>query len=220
MARSLIPLPRGRRRLTDVVLPPERPPVVITTSARRTTKLRIQRIQKRFRAAEAEFYAIGKELNALNTPAVLAEFNVTSFEAFVEAEVMSYSTAKRFCRVAREFPKPLALRLGVQKAYHLARYVEAAGLRSSAATLARADAKLGDAPISKLSALELDNMVRMLRLQTAITQKPRASTKERRRARDVADRIGDLLGVDAKVRVNKGRDQVRVELKLSELMAD
>lgn len=219
MAISRIPLPGRRRRLSEVEVPTERP-VVPPRPRPLTTKQRIKRIQKRFRAADAEFYAIGKELNALNTPAVLSAFDVTTFEAFVEAEVMSYSTAKRFCRVAREFPKALALRLGVEKAYHLARYVEAAGLRSSAAALARDDKKLSGSRISELSAVELDNMVRMLRLQSASAQRPRASTKEKRRARDAADRIGDLLGLDAKVRVNKARDQVRVDLKLSELMAD
>ena len=89
----------------------------------------IKRLVGRVRDVEKEFYSIGKELRALDTPEVLAEFGHSTFREFVDARVMAYDRAYRYMVVAEAYPKSVALKLGVEKGFHLVQYAQVARVR-------------------------------------------------------------------------------------------
>lgn len=211
-----LPLPRP-----EIPTPRPAPRSRPAPSLRAKTKRTIARIHKGIRSADKHFYAVGKELLTLDRPAVLAAYGESTFRAFLNAHVMPAHTAMRYTRVASAYDEDLALRLGVSKAFHLHQYADASKTRASAAALARRDAKIGTPPtkISELSAVDIQNMVRALKLGAARAAKPKATRREARVAQEAVRAVEALLGVDARVRVNKGRDVVRLELKLSDLLA-
>ncbi|MFT5357628.1 MAG: hypothetical protein ACI9KE_004865 [Polyangiales bacterium] len=216
--RPLITLPGVQLPTTDI---PRRRPTPQPPSLRAKTQRSIARIRKGIRSADKHFYAVGRELAKLDRPAVFAEFGERNFRAFLDAHVMPSHTAQRYMSVAKEYDEGDALRLGVSKAFHLQQYASVAKTRIGAAVLARRDAKLGTPPrrISELRGVDIQNMVRTLKLGAARAAKPKATKRETRVARETLQAIEELLGVDARVRVNKGRDLVRLELKLSDLLA-
>ena len=79
--RPIVTLP-GTVRLPEVEIPRPRPapapsprtPATPTSSLKVTTRRAISRIKKRLRSADAEYYAVGKELASLDRPAVLSAF--------------------------------------------------------------------------------------------------------------------------------------------------
>lgn len=219
--RPLITVPNISLPTTDIPRPRRRQPAPAPSSLRARTRRSIARIQKGIRSADKHFYAVGKELLKLDRPAVIAAYGERTFRGFVDAHVMPSHTAQRYMSVAKAFDEDLALRLGVTKAFHLYQYASIAKTRASAAALARRDAKIGTPPtkISDLRGVDIQNMVRALKLGAARAAKPKATKRETRVAQETVRAIEELLGVDARVRVNKGRDLVRLEVKLSDLLA-
>lgn len=180
----------------------------------------IKRLVARVRAVDAEFYSIGKELLALDTPEVLTVFGHSTFREFVDARVMSYDRAYRFMVVAEAYPKSMALSLGVEKGFHLVQYAEVARARFTARDLAERDSRLGASRrrVSELSARDVQNLVRVAKMTRARAAKPRPTTREKRAVSRLGREFEERFGVDATVRVDKARDVVRIEVKLSEWM--
>ena len=165
---------------------------------------------------------MGKELIALDRTEVIQAFGARDFAAFLNAEVMPAATAHRYMTVAKEYPEVLALRLGIEKAFHLVQYVRIAKLRRTAKVIARTDGKLGSPPraLSTLSATDIAAMVQVLKMGAGRAALPKATRHETRVARETARSIEEHLGVDARMRVNKAKDLVRIDLKLSELLGE
>lgn len=114
----------------------------------------------------------------------------------------------------------LALRLGVEKAFHLVQHAAAWNTRLTPAQLAQRDAGIGSPrrKVSTLSAADIANLVRMKKLGAAKAALPKATRADTRAAQAAARQVEEALGVDARVRVDKKRDLVKLELRLSELL--
>lgn len=194
---------------------PRRPP-----DLRAAVQAEIDRIHQRIAAAEAEFYAVGQMLLALDRPEVLAAFGAPTFDAFLDAHVMSATTAHRYMTVAREFAGDQAAALGVEKAFHLVQYARVAKTRFRASVLAKRDAKIGKPAkrISALSATEVADAVRRQKMDAGRAATPKASSRERRAAKQLVAQFEDRFGLDAVMRIDKKRGVLRLEVKLSDLL--
>ncbi|MFT5353053.1 MAG: hypothetical protein ACI9KE_000250 [Polyangiales bacterium] len=221
---------RPRITLPPSVLVPTRPtaprvrpapaPRLRVTALARANKT-IKAIRKRLRSADAEYYAVGKALAGLDRPEVLAAFDAANFDAFLDAHVMPHATAQRYMTVTKSYSEVVALRLGVEKAFHLVQYASLWDTRLSAAQLAQRDAAIGSPgrKLSTLSAADIATLVRMKKLGTARAALPKATRADTRAAQVAARQVEEVLGVDARVRVDKKRDLVKLEIRLSELLA-
>lgn len=220
--RPRITLPPSIATPTLPVAPRVRPAPqrrVRVTEKARVTKI-IKTVRKRLRSADAEYYAVGKALSKLDRPEVLAAFDAPNFDAFLDAHVMPHGTAQRYMTVAQTYSEVAALRLGVEKAFHLVQYAAVWDTRLSAAQLAQRDAAIGSPPrkVSTLSAADVANLVRMKKLGAARAALPKATRADTRAAQAAARQVEEALGVDARVRVDKKRDLVKLEFRLSELL--
>ena len=209
-------------RVTVPITPTPTPTPTVSAAGKekRAIEKTIAAIKQRIERVEAEFHAIGRELASLDRPAVFAAFGVPNFRAFLDAHVMPANSAYRFIAVAREFDEPLAVQLGVEKAYQLTRYVEVAKVGMRASLLAESDRAIGTPKrrISQMTARDIENLVRTQTLQTARAAAPRPTARDRKAAHNFAKRIEADYGVDATVRVDKKRGVVRVEVRLTDLL--
>lgn len=221
LPRRRPPLAPGTDRVRRPVLPPEvsvpaRAPASVRTRYRRA----VTKLLGRVRNAEAEFYLIGAELTKLDAPAAFGALGYSSFREFVEAEVISYDRAYRYMTVAAAYPKAVAVSLGVEKGFHLVQYTRVAKTRQSAKALVARDARLGadGERVSELSGVEMAELVKGARLGEAKAAAPKASSREKKAAQQLGFQFEERFGVDARVRVDKKRDLVRIEISLSEFM--
>ena len=180
----------------------------------------VARIRARIARAEAEFYAVGKMLLGLDRPEVLAAFEAKSFAAFLDAHVMPAGTANRYMTVAREFEADQAAALGVLKGFHLVQYARVAPTRLRAAVLAKRDAKIGKPArrLSTMTAAEVADAVRQVKMDAGRAALPRATVKERRAAQRLVTEFEERFGMDATMRIDKKRGVLRLEVKLSDLV--
>ncbi len=180
----------------------------------------VRQIRERLTLVEAEFYAIGKQLLALDRPEVLAAFGVKTFDQFLDAHVMPAGSAHRYMTVAREYDAAQAAELGVTKAYHLVQYARLAATPFRASVLARRDVKIGlpKRPISTLTAVDVADAVRRLKMDQGKAAIPKPSTRERSAAKRLVAQFEDRFGLDATMRIDKKRGVLRLEVKLSELV--
>ena len=113
---------------------------------------------------DARFYELGLALRELQRPEMYRALGFTSFEALLAGrELMSRPTAFKFINVVESFPKPVATKLGIEKAYGVIRYTKLAhASRTPVEVLAldpviRHDQKT--APLSRISARALNAAV-------------------------------------------------------------
>lgn len=222
----ITPLPRGdspRRRPTPPLAPSPSPSTSPSTSrsARAKLKAEIRATAKKLELATRSFYEVGAQLNTWKKTQAWRALSSTAtatrggdFKAFVTANVMPYSTASRLMRVAQEYPKSVATKLGIEKGFQLARYARLAN--DKALTLVRRDARLGTppTPVSELSAQDIEWLVKSLRMSDARAAAPKATRDDKRVARVFARRFTSELGVDADVSIAKKRNKLRLELDL------
>ena len=206
-----------RRRPTPALTPSPSPSP--SPSARAKVKQEIRAVHKKIELAARSFYEVGTQLNtwkrtqswrALSSASVRGDF-----KAFVTTQVtMPYSTASRLMTVADAYPKSIAVKLGVEKAFQLVRYARRTD--TQAAALANADARLGSppTPVSELSAEDIEWLVTSLRMSDARTAAPKATREDKRVARVFARRFTSELGVDPDVRIDKKRNKLCLELDL------
>lgn len=127
---------------------------------------------------------------------------------------MPYSTASRLMTIAEEYPKSVAAKLGIEKAYQLVRYARVTN--AQALTLVRRDARLGSPPtaVSELSAQDIEWLVTSLRMTEARAAAPKATREDKRVAKVFARRFTNELGVDPDVSIDKKRNKLCLELDL------
>jgi len=157
--RVAIPVPTGRTRVSP---PAARVPVPAPAprptgdAVRRKGEALIVDIRKRKARIAEDFYEIGKALDQLADPRVFGPLGYKTFEDLLtNRKLMSRMQAFKLMLVARTYPKALALKLGVEKAYGLHRYVMATPAEDLAVELARRDARIAGRPISALSLKDL-----------------------------------------------------------------
>lgn len=186
---------------------------------RASTERALTKIRTRLRKVDAEFLAVGQALNALDTPEILDAYQVPSFAAFLELHGIAQTTARRAMTVAREFAPETAKALGVTKAFHLFQYANASDAPHSAQTLAKRNLRIGSAGtrVSDLSARQIENEVRLLKLAQGRASIPRISTRQRRLVRTFGTQFEERFGVDAKFRIDAKKKVLRIEVPLSEL---
>lgn len=199
-----------RRRPTPRLRPTPSP------SARATLKQEIRTLRKKMELAARSFYEVGAQLNVWKKKQTWRALTPESkdFKAFVVAHVMPYSTASRLMTIADAYPKSMAAKLGVEKAYQLVRYARIAD--TQALMLVRSDARLGTppTPVSELSAQDVEWLVTSLRMSDARAAAPKATRDDKRVAKVFARRFTSKLGVDADVSIDKKRNKLRLELDL------
>lgn len=180
----------------------------------------VAEIHAQIAAAEAAFYRVGTMLIGLDRPEVLTAFGVRSFAAFLDAHVMPSATANRYMTVAREFEAEPAAALGVVKAFHLVQYARVARTRFRASALAARDAKIGKPAqrISAMTAAEVADAVRQVKMDAGRAALPRPSRLEQRAAKRLVSEFEARFGMDATMRIDKKRGVLRLEVKLSDLM--
>ena len=180
------------------------------------------RIRSGMAKGSAEFHAVGTELLALDRPEVLVTFGVQTFAAFLDAHVMPSGTANRYMTVAREYAAEQVAQLGVLKAFHLVQYAQVAKTRFRASVLATRDAKIGMPPraLSTMTADEVAAAVRMQKMTVGRAKVPRATSKERRAAKQFVAQLEERFGLDATMRIDKKRGVLRLEVKLSDLLEE
>jgi hypothetical protein len=214
--RPDVEVPRRRRLASRPIPAPARAPVPSRT-ARVKLKREISVILKKVAAATRSFYEVGAQLNTWKkTQSWRALSEGGDFKSFVAAHVMPYSTAARLLSVAEMYPKSVAVKLGIEKAFQLGRYAKLTN--ATALSLVQRDAGLGSPPrkVSELSAKEIKGLVAGLMMSSARSAVPKVTRADKQLARVFAQRFTEELGVDLDVRVDKKRNKLCLELDLDQ----
>ena len=211
-----IPQPRGPAPRI-----PSRTKEQVSRALQASVKKVIKGLTKRLKDGETNFYAMGKELRALDRPEVWTAFGEPSFRAFVQAHVMSYERAHLYMLVADSYPQQVAIMLGVNKAFHLVQYAKVAKTQMTARKLAEDNRKIGPGrvPVSELSAADVQTLVRLTKMGAAKASKAKPTSAEKKAAVTLAKQFEERFGMDARVKVDKTRDLIRIEVKLSDWMS-
>lgn len=215
--------PPGRVRVNVPRRPVPTPPTPSprpTRSARAGYKRQIKLLLQKLRSVESEFYAVGTALRKLDRPEVIATFGYPTFRAFVDAEVMPYDKAYRYMTIAGAYPKRVALSLGVEKGFHLVQYAKVAETLVTARQLVEQDSRIGTGGrrVSQLTAGDVQNLVRVMKMSAAKAEVPKATRVEKRAVRSLVSQFEDRFGVDASARIDKKKGVVRLEIKLADLI--
>ena len=97
----------------------------LAKSARARANELIAFIERRKREIARAFYELGVALRELHEKRLWAPLGYDSFDAMLEQrEIMSGFQARKLIEVVRSFDRDVAARLGAEKAYALARYVD------------------------------------------------------------------------------------------------
>lgn len=198
--------------------PTKRSPARATTLAEQTERA-ISDLRERYRKAELEFYAIGKALPSLNRPEVLQLYKVRTFAELVSKHILPYRTAARFIRVAKVFSEPTAQKLGVEKAYQLARLAELnPKIKSPPEVLAKRDAVLSKRRISKMSARDIEALADAAAMRAGKTRTKQPSKNETAAVRALAADLNEFLEMPTRTKIDAKRRIVVIELPLDDVM--
>jgi hypothetical protein len=179
-------------------------------------------IARRLRIAE-QFYGMGVELRELARREMFGALGYASFGELLDGrKIINRMTALRLISVVEAFPRELATKLGVDKAYALVRYAEATPAPDVARVLAVQDALVGGKRVSEVSAREI----------VAETQRIRGGGRSRdpqdpagKEARGAARALQAALrklgggGVRARAAWEDGDWGVRIEMSAEEARA-
>lgn len=205
----------GRVRLGATHLVPPGSGIATAAGARRAEQL-IARAKNLKRRIASDFYELGKTLEQLAQPAAYGALGYDSFEdLLVGRKLGSRMQAHKLIEVARTYPKPIALKLGIEKAYTLTRLVEATPARDIAADLARRDVRIAGKPLSKLTHEELREAAR--RADGGLpTTAPEISPEARRAARSLQRdlRRRGAEGATVRARLDGAKHVLEIRLAL------
>lgn len=98
---------------------------LVAKNARTRASQLLAFVERRKREIARAFYEVGASLRELNEKKLYASLGYASFDAMLaDREVMSGFQARKLIEVVRTFDRDVAARLGAEKAYALARYVD------------------------------------------------------------------------------------------------
>lgn len=227
--------PLRPRVLQPTKKPPKTPsttrkPTKNTPKKPTTAKERADAAIAAIRAAKADndasYYALGKALLKLRKPAIWKLYAAATFREFLDDNVMPHSTAQRMITIAEKYPKTLALKIGLERSFQLARLARIdPEITEPPAQLWRQNAELGGKPVRTMSAAELERLVSAAvvkkRLAEGRKTTPRASQSDKSAIAqfesDWADVFGDLGAV---IRFNPRNRTVRIEFHVDELFEE
>ena len=179
-------------------------------------------VKRRKKRIASDFYEMGQSLAKLSEPERYRALGYDSFEDLLQGrKLMGRMQAHKLVEVARAYPKPLALQLGIEKAYLLTRHVVATPAADVAADLARRNVRIGGTRVRDLTADELRAATRRVRtggsaerestVLRAAKKKARAIQRElRRRGAKQAVVRAELDGAGAALVVRLPVDQADV----------
>jgi len=123
---------------------------------RRRAEALLALVQRRKQHITEDFYDIGEALRELLRKKLYEPLGFASFDDLVRAhDLMSVEQARKLVALVEHMPREEALRLGQEKAYALVAYTLATPEPDVPADLVRADAKLGDKPLSETSVRDI-----------------------------------------------------------------
>lgn len=207
---------RPAKKATKKARTPARP----STLAERTEAV-IDDLRERYRKAELEFYAIGKALPALNRPEVLELYDAKTFSELVSNHILPYRTAARFIRVAKEYTEGTAQKLGVEKAYQLARLAELdKKIKSKPELLAKRDAVLGKKRISKMSARDIEALADAAKMNAGKGKAKKPTSDEKAAVKAFEADLAEFLEMRTKTKIDAKRRVVVIEVPLDEVVEE
>lgn len=158
------------------------------TTARERVDQTIAAITERMQRVDTEYYEIGQAILSLDQPAIWREtFGLRSFAAFIEENLMPYSTARRLLVIAREYTKTVAAQIGLERGYQLDRLVDNdPSIRRSPQQLWISNAPLGPTgkrkKVRSMSATEIANLVQLALMKTGRTRQTTPSKEMKKSA--------------------------------------
>ncbi|MFW5920535.1 MAG: hypothetical protein ACOCUS_01750 [Polyangiales bacterium] len=153
---------------------------------RRRAKRLVADVRERKRRIASDFYAMGEALRELKRPEMYGALRYPSFRQLLsDQQLVSRSTAFKLIAVTETYPKDQALALGLEKAYGLIRWSNAADTDESPSELAAGDALIGDRAIHDITVRDLRERVRRI--------DPGSDTDGRSRARRHAERVARAM---------------------------
>ena len=174
---------------------------------------------------DAQYYAIGKALIALRKPEIWKLYAAETFREFLDDNVMPHSTAERMITIAESYPKTLALTIGLERSFQLARLARIdPDIKASPAQLWKQNPTLGDKRVRQQSAADLERLARaaVLKKRLAKAGKPPATRRDDKEAVEwfrgaFLEAFEDL---DADIRFNPRKRTVRIEFHVEGLHDD
>ncbi len=136
-------------------------------------------IRRRMTEIVEAFYDIGEALREIVDKKLYGVGGDGSLKEFLEKRgLMSLAQANRLIAIVRKVPRAQALTLGQTKAYALVSYTAATPEPDSPKGLLEADATVGDKPVSKASARDIDRAAEAARAKRPKTPAAKAKQKE------------------------------------------
>lgn len=179
---------------------------------------------------DAEYYAVGKALLKLRTPAIWKTlYAAASFREFLDDYVMPHTTADRLMMIAQSYTKALALQIGLERSFQLARLAEAdPKVKVSPTQLWRQNPKRNGKRVQAMSAADMQRLVALINLQKRLA-KAKAKAKAQAKAEpddetvvaefetEFVEAFGDL---GAKIRFNPKNRHVLIDFHVDGLYED
>ena len=226
MAAPLKRRPRIAKNKTKLNLPTKkraRPRVRSVPTLKQRTDRAIADIRSRLSVAEKTYYDIGRALLSLRDPEIWKLYAETSYKGFLNAQVMPYSTALRMVTVAEAYPKAVALQIGQERGFQLARLAhhepKFKKKNVKPADLWTQNAKLGKKRVQSMTGAEIATLVQLAIARTKATRsKPSASSEEQEVYEGLIEDWDSLLGHQADFELDVKKGVVRIEVKISELL--
>ena len=197
----------------------------LTKSAKTRANELLAFIDRRKREITRAFYELGAALRELHEKRLWASLGYESFDAMLaDREVMSGFQARKLIEVVRSFDRDVAARLGAEKAYALARYVDRTKEADDPAEYVLEGFPVGGhrKAIDEVTVREIlrATQVAVLRQKGGHGESERARRDAESTARRVRGRLADKTEHSSEVGLvfRKGSWRLRVELPVE--MAD
>ena len=143
----------SRRRRDDLLDSSARRP---TEAARLRAEKLVDDVKRRKKRIASDFYEMGQALLELSEPAHYEALGYASFDELLQKRrLMSRMQAHKLVEVAGAYPKRLALKLGIEKAYLLTRYTAATPAADLARALATRNVSIDGTPVMDATIADL-----------------------------------------------------------------
>lgn len=192
-------------------------------SLKAQTERTIAEIQTHLRAAEVTYYDIGRALLSLRKPEIWQLYAETSFKGFLNEHVIPYSTALRMITVAESYTKPIALEIGQERGFQLARLTrhDRKYAKKKPADLWTRNAKLGKKRVKAMTGAEIAELVKLAIMRSKPKQKPpTASEEEQEVYEELIESWEERLGHAADFDLDLKKGVIRIEVELAELLRE
>lgn len=170
--------------------PAPAPPRDATSTVRTRGEQLIARLLELDHKVDADFYAIGKVLAELSTPAVYKTLGYTSLNQLLDKrDLPKRNQAHRLVAIANHFDATTARRLGTERAYNLIAYTKLAYPTQTVASIVTRDPKVRvGGTVYSLSTLP-SRLFRNLLRDKRKEQLPRAPSRMNRTARSLSQHL-------------------------------